>query len=65
MIKVNDELMDWVDGMTIKDLLALLEHTDFCAAVRLNGKLVSSPYFQTTLVPDDAVICLLPLIAGG
>ncbi|MBF0202909.1 MAG: sulfur carrier protein ThiS [Desulfamplus sp.] len=65
MITVDDKQMEWHQGMTIKELLDELEHVQFCAVVRLNGKLVSSPAFETTRIPDSAVIYLLPLIAGG
>ena len=65
MITVDDKEMAWHNGMTVRDLLNCLEHTEFCAAVRINGKLVSSPSFDHTAIPDRAVIYLLPLIAGG
>jgi len=65
MITVDDQKMDWNLEMTVKDLLDTIEHTQFCAAVRLNGKLVSSPFFDTTVVPDNSTIYLMPLIAGG
>ena len=65
MIVVDDQPMEWLPGMTVENILAALDHTDFCAAVRLNGKLVSSPNFKITTVPDNAVVFLLPLIAGG
>ena len=65
MIIVDDKPMEWLPGMTISHVLAALENTRFCAAVRLNEKLVSSPHFDTVQVPDNAVIRLLPLIAGG
>ncbi|SLM28880.1 conserved hypothetical protein [Desulfamplus magnetovallimortis] len=65
MITVDDKKMEWKNDMSVRDLLNQLPHTNFCAAVRLNGKLVSSPFFETTKIPDNAVIYLLPLIAGG
>ncbi|MBF0301695.1 MAG: MoaD/ThiS family protein [Desulfamplus sp.] len=65
MITVGDKEIEWHEGMTIRDMLNMLEHTQFCAAVRLNGKLVSSPFFETKEIPDKSVIYLLPLIAGG
>ena len=51
--------------MTIASLLATLPNVEFCSVVRLNGKLVSSPQFAETKVPDGAEIQLLPLVAGG
>lgn len=65
MITVDDKEMAWEQGMSVRDLLNQIEYTEYCAAVRLNGKLVSSPFFDGTKVPDQAVIFLLPLIAGG
>jgi len=51
--------------MTIATLLATLENVEFCSVVRLNGKLISSPKFAETKIPDNATIQLLPLVAGG
>ncbi len=65
MILVDDQKQEWTFGMTLADLLKDMPNTEFCAAVRLNGKLVSSPAFETTLIPDQAILYLLPLIAGG
>ncbi|MBF0242453.1 MAG: sulfur carrier protein ThiS [Desulfamplus sp.] len=65
MITVDDKNIEWHQGLTIKELLNSLEHTEFCAAIRLNGKLISSPSFEKTQIPDGSVIYLLPLIAGG
>lgn len=65
MIVVDEREMEWFYDMTVKDVLAGLEYTEFCAAIRLNGTLVSSPFFETTRVPDNSVIYLLPLVAGG
>ncbi len=65
MISVNDQDMEWFESMTIADILARIKNTDHCAAVRLNNQLISSPDFDKTIVPDNAEIYLLPLIAGG
>ncbi len=46
-------------------LFQTLKDVDFCSVVRLNGKLVSSPKFAETPVPDNSIIQLLPLVAGG
>ena len=57
--------MDWEDGMTVTDILEKVEDAAFVSVVRLNGTLVSSPKFDSTTVPDNAVVRLLPLVAGG
>ncbi len=65
MIHVDDKPMEWEDGMTLAILLSKIEESGFVSVVRLNGKLISSPRFGQTSVPDGAVIQLLPLVAGG
>jgi len=65
VINVNDKDMDWFENMTISYLIEKIENTDHCAAVRLNNLLVSSPNFDKTIIPDNAKLYLLPLIAGG
>lgn len=65
MIVVDGEEKEWNKEMTIASLLKTLNHVEFCSVVRINGKLVSSPDFSKTLIPDKAEIQLLPLVAGG
>lgn len=65
MIRVDGNIRQWSENMTIAQLLEQLEDVKFCSVVRINGKLISSPKFKTTIIPDKAVIQLLPLVAGG
>ncbi len=65
MIEVDENKMQWSEGLTIASLLDSLEDTEFCSVVRLNGKLVSSPKFSESLIPDNSKLQLLPLVAGG
>jgi len=65
MIEVDEKKMQWSEGMTIASILEQVEDTKFCSVVRLNGRLVSSPKFSGTIVPDNSIIQLLPLVAGG
>ena len=65
MILVDDQKMEWFETMTVEKVLEHMENTEFCAAVRLNNRIVSSPNFSRTLVPDRSIIQILPLIAGG
>jgi thiamine biosynthesis protein ThiS len=65
MITIGDSEVFWHEGMTVSDLLADIDDDRFYAVVRLNGKLVSRPNFDTTLVPDNAEVILIPMVAGG
>lgn len=65
MIVVDGKDLAWQEGMTIADLLDTIEDVSFCSVVRMNGRLISSPDFDHTTIPDEAEINLLPLVAGG
>jgi sulfur carrier protein len=65
VIEVDDKPLPWSENMTLASLLKTLDNVAFCAAVRLNGTLVSSPNFAETPVENNAKIQLLPLVAGG
>jgi thiamine biosynthesis protein ThiS len=65
MIELDEKKMQWSQDMTIASLLEQLADARFCSVVRLNGRLISSPQFAKTKVPDNSIIQLLPLVAGG
>jgi thiamine biosynthesis protein ThiS len=65
MITIGDKKVSWDEGMTVSDLLAVIDDGRFYAVVRLNGRLVSRPNFDTTPVPDNAEVVLIPMVAGG
>ena len=65
MIEVNGRLVAWHKGMTITDLLNEIKDTHPYAVVRIGNKYVSRPNFDKTIIPDDAEVFLIPMIAGG
>ena len=65
MVFMDDTPYDWQAGLTVADLLARLPDGDSYAVVKLDGKLVSRPFFAVTRVPDGARIVPVPMIAGG
>ena len=65
MIQVAGKQMAWREGMTVSDLLDALEDTHPYAVVRINEQYVTQPNFAHTLIPDDAEVFLIPMIAGG
>jgi sulfur carrier protein ThiS len=64
MIEVDGKKLEWSEGMTLASVLEQVP-ARFCSVVRLNGHLVSSPNFFLTPVPDNSILQLLPLVAGG
>ena len=51
--------------MTVLDLLDELNDLHPYAVVRINHQYVTRPNFEHTLVPDDAEVFLIPMVAGG
>ena len=47
------------------DLIGSLNDPYSYVVVRLNGRSISRPNFETTLVPDDAEVIFIPMISGG
>ena len=65
MITVNGKKVTWREGMTVADLLNDLNDSYTYILVRMNEKQVSRPNFDKTLVPDNAEVFLVPMVAGG
>jgi thiamine biosynthesis protein ThiS len=65
MIKVADRTIDWHEGMTISDLLSIINDPYPYAVVRINQTYISRPNFDRTTIPDGAQIYLIPMVAGG
>ena len=65
MIQVAGKQHPWHDGMTVSDLLRELGDSHPYAVVRINAQYISRPNFEQTLIPDDAEVFLILMIAGG
>ena len=65
MIRVGETELPWQEGMTVAQLLEEVADGYDYAIIRLNGRVVTRPYFNTTTIPDGSTILLLPMVAGG
>ena len=65
MITIDDQQIQWHQGLTLSEALAAIPDGHTCAVVRMNGRLISRPDFSSSEVPDQAVIEQIPLVAGG
>lgn len=65
MIQVAGKQIAWREGMTVSDLLDELGDPHPYAVVRIDQQYVTRPNFAQTLVPDDAEVYLIPMVAGG
>ncbi len=66
MIRVAGAEHPWRPGMTVAALLAeLAGDAPGCPVVRIDNEYVSRSNFAKTIVPDNAEVFLIPMIAGG
>jgi len=65
MIQVAGKQLPWYEGMTVSDLLNALKDPYPYAVVRINEQYITQPNFAKTIVPDNAQVFLIPMIAGG
>ena len=65
MVNVADHEIPWREGLTVAALLDQLKDGHIYAVVKLDGRLVSRPHFNTTPVSDGSRITPIPMIAGG
>jgi len=65
VIRVSGKNIDWHAGMTITDLLQQIDDPHPYAVVRINDTYVSRSSFDKAIIPDDAQIFLISMVAGG
>ncbi|MBN1486261.1 MAG: sulfur carrier protein ThiS [Anaerolineae bacterium] len=66
MILVNQKhQVAWHKGITIRDVLKIMNYTYPHMAVRVNGTPVLDDQYDTYTIPDEADVRVIHLIAGG
>jgi thiamine biosynthesis protein ThiS len=67
MIRVNEKLMDWQEGLSFDLLLRRLGYTikNPPILVRVNGQLVKKTEREDFVIPDGAVIEIKTILRGG
>ena len=65
MITLDGEQRPWQNNMTVSLLLQEIADAHQYAVIKVNGRYVSRPNFDTYIIPDNAEIYLIPMIAGG
>ncbi|NTW85950.1 MAG: sulfur carrier protein ThiS [Holophagaceae bacterium] len=65
MIVVNEEPLDWHEGMTVRDVLRAKNYRFPMLIIHVDGLLIPKPDYDTASVPDGAVVQVIHLISGG
>lgn len=67
MLKVNDQELEWREGLTFRDILKFLGYRDESPLVvtRVNGILVKALDRNSCRIPDESIISVLNILQGG
>jgi thiamine biosynthesis protein ThiS len=65
MITVNGNTIEWYKGMTILDILKIMNYTFKLLVVKVNGELIRKTDYDSFSVPDQAEVKIIHLISGG
>ncbi|BDU75155.1 sulfur carrier protein ThiS [Mesoterricola sediminis] len=65
MITVNGDRLDWTEGMTIRDVLRVRNYKFPLLVIKVDDALVQPRAYDTTTVPDGAVVSVVHLLSGG
>ena len=66
MIRVNDKFdIEWEEGLTVTRLLEQLGFTFPLIIVSVNGVMVPKQDYATCLIPANADVRVIHMIAGG
>ena len=65
MLTVNDEPLEYDQGMTVADILRKRNYIWRMLAVFVNGEFVRRGTYDKTPVPDGAEVKVIHQIAGG
>ena len=65
MIQVNEEPLDWHPGMTVREVLVAKNYRFPMLIIHVNDTLILKVDYDTTTVPDQAVVKVIHLISGG
>ncbi len=64
-ITVNGNTVEWNEGMTVRDVLTVMNYTFRMLVIKVNGKIVKREAWDTFPVPDGADISVIHLMSGG
>ena len=65
MIRVNDDPIEWSDGLTVAEILTRCGFVYHSLIVKVNGKLVKPKLYGSCKVPDEAELRVIHMMTGG
>lgn len=64
-ITVNGNTVEWNEGMTVGDVLTVMNYTFRMLVIKVNGSVVKKDNWNTCQVPEGADVKVIHLMSGG
>ena len=64
-ITVNGNTVEWNEGMTVRDVLTVMNYTFRMLVIKVNGNIVKKENCDTCSVPPGADVRVIHLMSGG
>ena len=64
-VTVNGRAVEWEDQMTIQRLLEKMKFSHRLFIVKMNDDIIKKELYSTKIVPENADLTILRLLAGG
>lgn len=65
MIKVNGQMVEYQEGLTVTTLLQKMKYNFPLLIVKINGVYVPRDQYASTPIPDGSEVDVIHLISGG
>ena len=65
MINVNDDPLEWRDGMTVQDILNVKKYKFPMLIVTVDGEHVAKEHYAAAKVQDGANVKVIHMLSGG
>lgn len=64
-ITVNGNIIEWNDGMTVRDVLTVMKYSFRMLIIKINGEIVKREDYETRTIPNSAKVDVIHLMSGG
>lgn len=65
IITVNGNVIDWFEGMTVTDVLSVMNYTFKLLVIHVNEDVIKRDEWPETKVPAGADVKVIHLMSGG
>jgi thiamine biosynthesis protein ThiS len=64
-VNVNGNIIEWSEGMTVRDILTVMKYSFKLLIIKVNGELVKRDQYDAYKVPVNSEVEVIHLMSGG